>query len=328
MRKLAFLFLASCDLYEGGATDMIDSGPMDQTVPDVPTGTEAASDAPADMTSEPSPPLPCSTDASACTSQATMNGWSLVAFEPNRTTPCPANFTSVDLVASPMATAGTCACGCTSVTAPSCGVGAFSGSFGPNNNCNGGNLNYNIVNDGDCVDFGVGVFTTASWQLWNKLGLTAGTCTSPLTPDKSKITTTPMRACVPSAQCMEDVCNGMAGMGFSACIAHADDVACPGAPFTNKVAVVGTDVTPNCSACVGCSNTGSSCGAATIQFHGNTTCTDLRGTENVTGACINTGMITNVLRFKYVGTVQSPTCSPGTSSPAPDLVNKQTICCR
>jgi hypothetical protein len=202
----------------------------------------------------------------------------------------------------------------------------FTSSYGNNNNCMG-NLNLNIPADGACVDFG-GTFDTAAWQSWPKLGLTAGTCSNSLMSDKSKITTTGMRGCVPTPQCMEDVCGGMAGMGFRACVTHADDVGCPGAPFTDKVAVVGTDVTPNCSLCSQCSNTGSGCGPASVQFHGNSTCTDLRGSVNATGVCINAGTFTSVNHFKYVSAVQNPACTAGTSTPGPDLVSKQTICCR
>ena len=321
-RFLPLMLLAACSLDEGGSYAAFDAGSEAST-------TDGPRDAVNDMTSEPSPPLPCTTDASACIS-ALQPGWAPVAFEASRTLGCPANFAvTSDVVSNPQAQAGACSCNCVTTAPPSCGVGVLNGSFGNTNQCNGGNNPpFTITTDGQCVDWG-GTFGLVPYHNWTKLGLTAGTCTSSATPDTTKVARADMRTCMPGPMCAEDVCAGNVPAGFQACIVHDADVPCPPGPFSNRAGVVGDAVQLSCAACAGCSATGTGCGAATVDYYANANCTGSLATDNVNGSCVpSASSVTGISHFKYTGTVQNPTCAPGASTPTPDLTMKRTVCCR
>jgi len=310
--------LAACALDENGTLQSGDGGGPDVVTNDVVIP---------DVVTEPGPPVPCSTDASACTS-ALAAGWTPVAFASSRTTACPSNFTAEDIVANPQVQTGACTCDCTPGNAPSCAIGSLSGTFGSSSQCGGGtNGPYNITTDGQCYDWG-GSFALANYHDWTKLGLTPGTCTSAPTLDANKVSTDPMRACAPPPQCAEDVCSGSPPAGFSSCIVHDTDLLCPPGPFTSRT-IVADGVQFACGACAGCTNTGTGCGAAKIDYYATSNCTTALATDTVDGNCdpSNTG-VNNVSHFKYSAPVVGAACTPGTSTATPTPTNLRTICCR
>ncbi len=317
---LRFLFaalLAGCSLSENGTLEASDGG-ADVAAKDV---------ASADVVSEPGPPLPCTTDASACTA-GLLAGWTPVAFAATRAAACPANFTSSDVVTAPQVQAGACACDCTPGQPPSCAVGNLSGMFGTTSQCGGGtNGPYAIKADGECYDWG-GSFPLALFHDWTKLGLTPGTCTSAPTIDTNKVSVTDARACVPPQECAEDLCAGSAPAGFASCIEASGDVSCPQGPFTTRT-LVADSVQFACGACAGCTNTGTGCGNATIDYYAGAACTTSLATDTVDGKCdaSNTG-VTGVTHFKYTAPVVGAACTPGTTTVTASPAAARTVCCR
>jgi hypothetical protein len=185
---------------------------------------------------------------------------------------------------------------------------------------------FTIANDGDCVSLG-GTYTLVAYHKWPKLPLTPGTCTTgPAAPAPMKSSGKQARSCAAPPAGAEDVCTGNVQMGFHPCIQHAGDVACPAGPFSHKL-VAGGDVDVQCGACSPCS-VSATCGNATLEYHGNYTCTQLKGSIAADGNCNQTNMASGVNHFKYIGQTQNVVCAGGTSTPAADLANKRTICCR
>lgn len=308
-------FLTACGLNESGTLETNDGG-VDVVVKDVI----------ADVVSEPGPPVPCSTDSGACTSTL-QAGWTPIAFATSRTNACPSNFTADDVVTNPQIQSGACTCDCTPVTAPSCAIGSLTGTFGATNQCGGGtNGPYSITSDGECYDWGN--VALSAYHDWTKLGLTAGTCTSAPTLDSNKVATDAVRACTPPPQCAEDVCSGSPPAGFSSCIVHDADLACPSGPFTART-VVAVSVQFACSSCSACANTGTGCGNAQIDYYATTNCTGSLATDAVDGKCDASGNVQSVItHFKYTAPVLGAACTPGTSTATPTPTNLRTICCR
>lgn len=279
-----------------------------------------------DVIEEPGPPLPCSTDASVCTG-AIPSGWTLTMFAPNRNTACPSNATPADVVANPGVAAGGCTCSCNITTQPSCAIGTVNGGWGTNN-CN--NTNgwgpWTFATAGQCVSLGYNG-NLADKNMFSKLGVTAGACNGAATTDPTKLTSTPMRTCVPAPACAEDVCSGTVPAGFRSCIAADGDLACPAGPFSVKAAVTGANATLACGACTACNVTQSGCGAATIKYWDDGNCTTQTGSIAADGQCNSTGNV-HTNHITYEAAVQNVKCNQGTSASTVDLASKRTICCR
>ena len=290
---------------------------------DCPEPADGGADAMADVTSD-GGPQSCTAAPGPCIG-ALAAGWTPLAFAPSRTNGCPPNFVASDLLSSPSAQPGVCACACNLVTQPTCGVGVVSISYG-NGACGNGPLTFNVTVDGQCVDYGVGSFNETVFQKWSKSVLTAGTCNGSAIVDPSKVTTTAVRACAPPAACDEDVCNGVVPAGFKSCIARDGNASCPPGPFTQQF-VTGTSTSAQCSACSACT-TSAQCQAATARAYGDSACTVLKDSVVADGNCNATVSAGGVSHFKYQAPVQNVTCTPGTSTPTVDLVATRTICCR
>jgi hypothetical protein len=320
-RLCAILVLcAGCSLDEAGLAG--DAGGTPDAAYDV-----VVTDVAKDAVDEPGPPLPCTTDSGVCTATVPQ-GWTLTAFAPNQTTACPSNFGSNDVVASPVVAAGACTCDCNIVTQPSCELGAVTLKYSTNSQCGTTWATFNITTEGACTDYNAGTFTLASYHEYTDLPLTPGTCSSNATPDTNKLSSTPMRTCTPAPACAEDVCNGTLPPGLRACIVDDGDVACPAGPFSDKVAVIGSDAMLVCPTCTACSVTQSPCGAGTVYFWGDTSCTIAKGSIAADGNCNATGGGSGVNHFTYVNPVQKVTCNPGTSTATASLTSPQTVCCR
>jgi hypothetical protein len=306
---LSACVFAGCGLYsDGPPSDSPDAGP----------------DATPDVKDEPAPPVPCKAAKGAC-ANAVPAGWLLTAFDDKRVVACPANFAALDLVANPMAGANPCACGCMVTTQPSCATGMVTFKSGPaNNNCTNVGNTYTVGNN-LCVTLMNAGNLSAHFGITMKAPLVPGACTATPMPDNGKLTVTPMRSCAPPPTCEEDVCLGNVPAGTRGCILHDGDVACPGAPFTEKVAVVGNDATLGCT-CGTCTNS-ATCGDASIAFYDDANCTNLKDTLIGDGACHDTNQ-SYVSHFIYAAATQNVMCSAPVTGPAPDLISKRTVCCR
>jgi hypothetical protein len=328
-----FIVAASgCGLFDGGAA-LDDGGGNDAPIvsPDGAGdgwggdgGAADGDDGATDAMDEPAPPVPCSKPIGACVN-AVPAGWTVVAFEASRAQSCPANFATGNVIVSPTPQADACPCPCSQATAPSCATGGTTFGHGMSN-CNGPGLTV-TMGDNLCVPFGP--ITIDPMNSATKLPLTQGTCLGGVpTPNNSKVNATLMRACAPPSTCAEEVCDGTQPPGFRSCIAHALDLPCPGAPFTDKVAVVGDGASVTCGVCTACSLTASCPASPTLRFYNDTTCTTQVGTLVADGACHNTGSFA-VQRIKYDAPPQNVTCTPGSSVPSSAALNNpRTVCCR
>ncbi|HEY1960610.1 MAG TPA: hypothetical protein VGH28_33595 [Polyangiaceae bacterium] len=318
------LLCAACSLDESGIATTDGGVIPDVMIQDVVVAPDVAQD----VVDEPGPPLPCTTDASVC-SAAVPGGWSLTAFAPNQTTACPANFTQADVVASPVAAAGACTCDCSVVNQPSCALGNVTMHYASNNQCGTLYMTFDITTEGACTDYNDGTFSLSAYHEYTDLALTPGTCSSNAKPDTTKLSATPVRTCAPPPACAEDLCDGSAPSGMRSCIVGPGDVACPAGPFTDKVAVIGAGASLTCGACAGCSVTASPCGAGTVKFWGDSSCTMAKGSVPADGNCDATGGGTGVNHFTYVNPVQNVQCNAGTSAATASLSSPpQTVCCR
>jgi hypothetical protein len=330
VRRLAVLLVccAGCSLDEGGSplASNPEAGAPDVFVDDVTTNDVTSNDVGTDVVEEPGPPLACTTDSGACSGTVPV-GWALTAFAPNRATACPGNFTSADVVAAPSLQAGACTCSCAIQSQPSCEIGIVKTAWSNDSACGNPWTSHTIATAGQCMDYGMGSFQLGTHNSYTKLDLTAGKCTTAVVSDPNKVGATPMRTCTPPTACAEDVCNGTVPAGMRACITGAGNVTCPAGPFSDKVAVIGTNTTLGCAACSPCNVTQSACGNATVKYWSDANCTVAKGTIAADGVCNGTGSVT-VSHFTYVNPVQNVQCVAGTSAPTADLASPRTVCCR
>lgn len=318
------LATSGCSLEERGQAPADGGvGPDDVVTFDGPVTGDATIDVTNDVTEEPGPPLPCTSDASVC-SGAVPGGWTLTMFSANRNTACPVNSTGADVVANPGVTAGACTCSC-KASGTTCSTGSVTGKWANDNGCGNGWGTWAVNTVGQCTAFPNAV-TVGTYNQFTKLPFTAGTCSGTATADPNKLTSTPMRTCAPSTACAEDVCNGAVPAGMRSCIVSPGDVTCPAGPFSDKAAVVGPSATLACDPCSQCNVTGT-CGTATLKYWDDGNCTVARGSLVADGVC-NPTASQHVSHFTYEGTPQNVVCNAGTSAPKPALTTKQTICCR
>jgi hypothetical protein len=276
-------------------------------------------------------------DASACSASGTTcsaaleAGWTPLAFAANRNATCLGGYTAVDLVVAPIANAGACACACqiSANDPPSCAKGSFASLVG-STTCNGTGQTF-TVNGTGCTVLAVqgGVSAFGNYAAFP---VTRGTCVSSVTKDATKLATTAVRACVPPAGCVEDVCLGTtSALGpYGSCIAHDGDVACPAGPFANK-SLAGVAGTLTCGGCATCQNE-ATCGTATVRFYNDAACATQIASRVSNGACnaLATGAAgNNATHYKYDVATNNPTCaSTSTATTAAGLDQPRTICCR
>jgi hypothetical protein len=278
----------------------------------------------------PPPPMPsmCSPPQGVPCASTLPAGWSSLAFATSRAQACPATYTPADVVTKAPTATGVCSCTCqiSATDPPSCAKGTFTSMIGATT-CDGAGQPYTSTGTG-CTAIGTPGAVSA-YGRYAAFPLTRGTCL-PAVQKNAVETTSPVRGCIPSAECVEDVCRGAPPAGFASCIAHDGDVACPGAPFTNRT-VTGTGATVTCGGCATCVNN-AICSVATFRFYDDAACATERASRIANGACnpLSTGTAgTNVSRFRYdaipVGAMCMPTSQPTT---AVVLDGQRTICCR
>jgi len=292
-----------------------------------------SADAGADGAPPPPPPPPppptCSPPTGVPCVAALAAGWSALAFATSRAQPCPATYTTMDVVANAPATAAACSCSCqiSATDPPSCAKGTFTSRVGATT-CDATGQPY-TVNGTGCTAIG-SPGAVSAFGNYPAFPLQAGTCISATQKNTAVQTTRDLRGCVPPAECVDDVCRGAPPSGFTSCVVHDGDVPCPGDPFTNRT-LTGTGATVTCGGCATCANT-ATCPVPKFRFYNDAACATELATRTADGQCnpLSTGTTgTFVSRFRYDATPVGASCAP-TSQPTTsvELQGQRTICCR
>lgn len=228
---------------------------------------------------------------------------------------CPSGTTEQIVQTSPVAAAGACTCGtCTPATAPSCAGTGLGVSWGGSNACGTSSDKYDIT-DNACIDWGYGTFDLVAYHRWQARTPAPGTCTATKIEDAAKVTATAVRTCTGATA--EATCTAVLA-GARVCI-ESDGGACA-APFASPLHV-GDAPALACAEC-GCTHTATKC---TVEYHGNSSCTDLKYTTEANGVCTRTNDAQNVQYLKvYPGGV---TCNATPGAATASLTNPRTLCC-
>jgi hypothetical protein len=117
--------------------------------------------------------------------------------------------------------------------------------------------------------------------------------------------------------------------GFAACIAKSGETTCPtGTPFMHSYVVEDT-VMLQCAPCSACTLM-TTCSNIVLQGFSDSACRARIGSVAVDGGCNTVALDNypaNFVALEYTATASS-TCTPGSSTPTPQLTNPRTICCR
>jgi hypothetical protein len=327
---IAAFGVTACGITAIGTGELV-PGVGEDGGPSAPADASGSGQGPADTSVDATAPAPaCNATGNAC-SAALEAGWTPLAFATDRRTGCPADFTTIDLVTSPSANVGACTCGCqiAATDPPTCAQGTFATTVGSTNTCSSQGISYNVNGTGCTALAQSG--SLSAYGKYPPLALDRGTCTSSAQKDTSKVASTAVRACVPSAACIEDVCLGTSATGsFSSCVVHDGDVACPAGPFVTKT-LAGTTATLTCGGCATCQND-ATCGTATLRFYNDALCATQVASRIANDVCnpfVTGSAGVNASHFKYDVATNNPSCAP-TSTPttATGLDLARTICCR
>ena len=263
---------------------------------------------------------PCQTPPGGCV-QSLPSGWTLAAYENNHNQACPAAFATHDVVSNPMAAGGACSCGCAVNPTPSCTKGPLATFYGDNKcDTSGASLD---VNGSGCTSLG-GTASLANFFSATPVPLDIG-CSVSINSDSSKITATADRICDASTACEEDVCKGMVGPGFKACVYSLGDVMCP-AGWGNRT-VVGDEPSFACGACGSCVAT-ASCTGETIKLYADSQCLVQVASLDASGKCVQPNA-NSASAFKYTANVTNPKCEVmGGSMATVGVTNPRTVCCK
>jgi len=293
------------DAGDGAAPDALADAPLD-----------ASADAPADA--------PVLFDASGCDAcaSAVPAGWSPVLYSTSGG--CPSGFgNEMQVKADPIVRSGACACTATNPSPPSCQTGTVHVHPG----CASSALDIAFTN-GACAPVST---TLQATQAIAPLAPSGGGCTASAIADDGKLDSTGVTLCAPIAACPINVCEGRAPQGFTACIAHAGDVACPPGPFATKHAIadaVAVDCSQACTTCVA----DASCSTPTVTFFADTACNNgAFVTATVAdGTCRNTGVAgASVTAATYVAaTIGVTYAASGPLTARVRPTNGRTVCCR
>ncbi len=274
---------------------------------------------------EAAPPSDAPAEAATPCSESPPPGWSAAYYEPLRGA-CPSGTTSHDVVTGGDAGAGACTCACSVTSAVGCETGTLQLAGGTASTCGGATTSVGVASE-----FCAPLSATMTMPAYMAVAALppSGTCSATATAHPGTVAEDDVRWCeVGDAGEPAGACGAAAPSGFSACIAHPGDVACPGAgPFTARV-VVADDFSLTCSAC-SCAVTGS-CGRATVAFFSDQSCNDSIIGLDADGTCDPTEVANaSVGSILYNASVtQAGSCTAGGSTPvvAPSGTTT-TLCC-
>jgi hypothetical protein len=265
-------------------------------------------------------------------------GWSLVAFAPSQSSPCPTGFdmaAATDLVEGPTA-AGACGCGaCSVTTAPNCASGTIGVTFDYDTTVYAGTCYMaatpaTLSNSppGSCLtDIYNGDYSTYDAK-YTSPAPSGGVCSAPAVNNAGALTYAARdRACTPdsdaAAGCSGDQCQPALSGAYQACIASPGSVTCPPGPLA-VAHHVGTSATATCEACP-CTISGTCTGTMTLF-------TDVNCKKGATSVPANTCEFVgtgNYKAYEYAGgNPKNVACKAGAApAPAIALDSEATICC-
>lgn len=272
-------------------------------------------------------------------------GWTLVAFAPSQTPPCPSGFQSPSNVVEGPDASAACTCGGCSVTGqPSCASGqvgvyydyatvgtgtcATTSLTGPLHNSPAG-----ACGGGDGGDMYHGPYNPFDIKYVSPPP-SGGTCSAPGAATGNVTYTGQARACVPvspqAAGCVGDACMPTLPSSYKACLMQSGTAACPAGPLTVQH-VVGSGVSFSCSDC-GCAVAGTCSG--TVSLYTDTKCKTFGLALPADGTCINVASVgsgsTNFNSYTYDGGIPAGVhCTLSGPSTAQNvaLAGPATICC-
>jgi hypothetical protein len=283
-------------------------------------GGDARADAAGDAGAEASAALPCTTPPGACVASVPA-GWTIALLGSGNVAPCPQGFAAADGTLPPQATGPACACSCTLSTPPVCDHGTLQLFFGTAaTNCS---LPESVTVNG-CTALQT---PTYPYLKANPLPLTGGACLTSGGVNAASVSAPATRTCAAPTACQEEVCQGRAPAGFSACIFQDGAQTCP-APWVKSTTVVG-GYTTTCPACGSCTVTGS-CTGAVLMLYRDTLCSQEVASHAIDGNCDpSTFPGVGNTACKYTATVTSPGCNqPAAGDASFTTTGDVTVCCR
>jgi hypothetical protein len=159
-----------------------------------------------------------------------------------------------------------------------------------------------------------------------------GACTSGPRRDETKVTGVGGWLCQPPPACVEEVCRGKAAGGYQACVVHDGDVACPGAPWTNR-AVVGSAAALGCEGCGACESN-VSCGTGVLHYFAVAGCQATTATRVADGSCANvmapSGEAFPIASYRYERAMTATCQAAAGHGPITRFAveGTRTVCCR
>jgi hypothetical protein len=269
-------------------------------------------------------------DGASCLSLV-PTGWSLVVYDVGGST-CPTGFAAHSVHGTPVVGADACPCTCAVTQPGSCAQGTLSTMAGQGlgNVCAQPWLSVAIAGSG-CTPAQVpgGGGAPRTFQAFPLPGQ-GGTCSDAVQPDATKVSAPVALYCDVPGTSADAVCDGAAPTGFASCIARNGMTACPqGTPFVQRH-LVEDSAALQCSACSACS-VATTCASAVLTTYTDPACSSQGTPLTVDGTCTTLGGggggMFNVAAVTYAAAASS-TCTQGTSTPAAQLANPRTICCR
>lgn len=226
---------------------------------------------------------------------------------------CPGGTTAKVVQSNPQPQSGACTCGCTITNQGTCNGNNLLWEWGPDD-CNPSQESFTFSPPDCFVRYTNGPVGLAAFNRWPTITPSAGTCTAPAAAHADKVTTTPVRQCLPNAgACVTPFA------GDRVCVPADAGAACSG---TYSVAlVVGDSANVQCAACTTCATTGAVC---TIEYHGNSTCTNKVYERAANGQCMATGS-PQTEAFKLVAKGATCNATPGTATAG--MNGAKNYCC-
>lgn len=235
--------------------------------------------------------------------------------------PCPGDWTSTPVVASPVAADGTCTCDCNVTKAPTCGDITRYGDVTTTPSCTAQLTTF--PSQTTCTAINGSLYLQYYHYQVTALPAQGGACEFDAHTDTSKVTSTSMLLCQPPDKCVGEICGG------DVCVAQDGDVACP-AGFPTKT-LVGASASATCGTCGGTCAPKTTCGG-TLGFYTDAQCTQGEVDFPTDATCdanndINAGPFTY---YELKPTTSTPTCggTPTLPTATTSLDTPSTVCCK
>jgi hypothetical protein len=266
-------------------------------------------------------------------------GWTLVGLVGgNGRASCFTDSAPTSVVESP--SGGSCTCGCTMTSQPTCPAGPIQNKYDQTylpNNCSLTGSPNPMNNAGPCATdlWRGGMYPTFDLK-YIPPASTGGACSTSATADPSSVSYAAQDTeCTPSTPLCTAGMNCMPNLpsGYSVCIERSGDQNCPATTFTQKH-LVGTGATFDCGMGCGCTFPTNLTCTGTFKFYTDHKC--MNGEYDLpvssAGECVapKMGIQNNYNSYHYASDPlarQSCTTTGSSSATNLQLTNQTTICC-